>query len=243
MSHRLNDETLPRETDPLLDRTQSNESHTSDKSTNDKHDTTSPPGGCLAWLRLPTFTTINPRYRYLPLVGCLIILFNEAEFFFKQAATMRAVESLFCIEYWNDHDPPLPARLGKKIPERLCKADVIEKQVAQAWAWVMLARMICAIIGAIPLGRLADTKGRWPVLVMHKVSVVVTALWQLVVCKSSAASTYEDAKALMQAIPRRSRLSQTSNMEHLLWRPRSPLWGKFRPQLGIHLDFLYGCHA
>lgn len=96
---------------------------------------------------------------------------------------MRAVESLYCIEYYNKHDPDLSQRLGRQIPEQMCKADSIEKQVAQTWSWVMLVRMLAAMIGAIPLGRLADMKGRWIVLFLHKLFVVVTALWQVLVCK------------------------------------------------------------
>lgn len=136
-----------------------------------------------SWLNIPTFETIHPRFRFIPLVGCLIILTNEAEFFFKQAATMRAVESLYCIEYYNIHDPELAHRLGRNIPERLCKADSIEKLVAQTWAWIMLARMLSAMVSALPLGRLADTWGRRPVLILHKLAVVVSAVWQLCVCE------------------------------------------------------------
>lgn len=129
------------------------------------------------------FDTIAPRYRFVPLLGCLIILTNEGEFFFKQAATLRAVESLYCIEYYNVHDPALVTRWGKHIPERLCKAGNIETNVAKTWAWVMLARMLSALIATIPLGRLADKKSRRLVMVLHKLSAVVSSLWQLIVCK------------------------------------------------------------
>lgn len=113
-----------------------------------------------------------------------MILFNEAEYFLKQAATMRAIESLYCIEYYNEHDPAISHKYGKHIPERLCKPDVVEQQVAQTWAWFMLVRMTCATIGAIPLGRLADTKGRWSILLMHKIGVAIAAVWPSMICAS-----------------------------------------------------------
>lgn len=175
-------EEMQTERDPLLGQCEDRVSHAKRNSIIDTGETEQH-RKWLSWPRLPVFTTIDRRYRFIPLVGCLIILTNEAEFFFKQAATMRAVESLYCIEYYNKHDPDLARRLGRQIPEQLCKADWIEKQVAQTWSWVMLARMFSAMVSAIPLGRLADTKGRWLVLFLHKMFIVVTSVWQLLVCE------------------------------------------------------------
>jgi MFS family permease len=134
----------------------------------------SPSKNYLSW---PTFTTISPRYRYVPLLGCLIIFLNEAEYFIKQVATLRAIESMYCYEHYLALDSPL-ASLGKNIPERLCKATSIQKDLARTAGLIMFFRMLSAMVGAIPLGWLADRRGRKVVLILHKLNVTCScAVW------------------------------------------------------------------
>ena len=129
--------------------------------------------------KLPTFTTISPRYKWVPFLGCLIIFINEAEYFIKQVATMRAIESMYCYEFYLARGSPL-VDLGKHIPERLCKDDSIQKQLAKTAGLIMFFRMLSAMIGAIPLGWLADRSGRKLVLILHKVNVTITCtVWLL----------------------------------------------------------------
>lgn len=133
-----------------------------------------------SWHIWPTFTTSAPRYRYVPLLGCIIIFINEAEYFFKQVASMRAIESMYCIEFYTLRDPDIAA-LGKHIPERLCKDNVIQKQVAKTAGFILFFRMLAALLGAVPLGQLADKKGRKIVLIMHKLNVFAgNSLWLLI---------------------------------------------------------------
>jgi MFS family permease len=59
----------------------------------------------------------------------------------------------------------------------------------------MFFRMFAAVLGAVPLGQLADKKGRKVVLIMHKLNVVVSNSMWLLICKScaflgSTSSTY-----------------------------------------------------
>ena len=130
----------------------------------------------------PTFTTISPRYRMVPYLGCSIIFINEAEYFVKQVATMRALEAMYCYKHYLDIGSPL-VEMGKHIPERLCKDDSIQKQVARSAGLIMFIRMLCAMIGAIPLGWLADRYGRKVVLVLHKVNVTITCASWLILCE------------------------------------------------------------
>jgi hypothetical protein len=135
------------------------------------------------WRFWPSFHTIHPRYRFLPFLGCLIIFLNEAEYFFKQVPSLRAIEAMYCIEYYADRDPGLAA-MGKHIPERECKNDVIQKQIAVANGWIMFVRMFCAVLAAVPLSRMADSRlGRKPVMIMHKVNIVVSNSMFLAICK------------------------------------------------------------
>jgi hypothetical protein len=158
------------EREPLLQRSPSRESYTSIKSEPSSHK---------KWLG---FTTIAPKYRWIPLLGCAIIFINEAEWFVKQVAMMRAIESMYCYEYYLAHGSPL-ADLGKHIPEKLCKNDDIQKQLSRTTGLIMFVRMLSAIIGAVPLGWVADRYGRKIVIVLHKVNVCITCTTWVVLCK------------------------------------------------------------
>ena len=130
---------------------------------------------------LAPFEVSAPQYRLVPLLGCLIILLNDAEFFFKQTAMFRAIESIYCIEFYSVHNASISA-LGRDIPERLCKADEIEKQVSSTYGWIMFCRMLPCLFTAIPLGYLADKAGRRPVLILHKLGTIVFVSVEIVVC-------------------------------------------------------------
>jgi hypothetical protein len=88
------------------------------------------------WQLWPTFTTTAVRYRYVPLLGCLMVFINEAEWFFKQVASLRAIEAMYCIEFYATRDPDIAA-LGKHIPEKLCKDHLIQKQLAKTAGLIM----------------------------------------------------------------------------------------------------------
>ena len=96
---------------------------------------------------LPRVHVVSSQYRFVPLLGCLIILFNEFQSMFKQVALVRAIEALHCIEYYEKHDPGL-AKLGKHIPERLCKTNDIQKRVATTSALQVLIRLLCSLLGS-----------------------------------------------------------------------------------------------
>jgi MFS family permease len=71
------------------------------------------------------------------------------------------------------------------IPEKLCKDHLIQKQLAKTAGLVMLFRMFAAILGAVPLGQLADRRRRKIVLVLHKLNVVASSSTWLLICNVS----------------------------------------------------------
>jgi MFS family permease len=131
----------------------------------------------------PSFTTISPKYRWVPFLGCALIFINEAEYFVKQVATMRAIEAMYCYQYYLARGSDLVG-LGKHIPERLCKDDSIQKRLAETAGLIMFVRMLSAMIGALPLGSVADRYGRKTVIILHKVNVTISCTMWLVLCKS-----------------------------------------------------------
>jgi MFS family permease len=93
---------------------------------------------------------------------------------------MRAIEAMYCYEYYLEQGSPL-VELGKHIPEKLCKDDTIQKQLAKTAGLIMFVRMLTSMVGAIPLGWVADRFGRKAVLILHKVNVCFTcAAWALI---------------------------------------------------------------
>lgn len=160
------------EEEPLLGRRASTRSLLSSKRTSTDQS--------VKWLG---FHTISRKYRWVPILGCLIIFINEAEYYVKQIATMRALEAMYCYEFYLERNSPL-VKLGKRIPERMCKDDSIQKSLATSAGLIMFVRMLSAMIGAIPLGWVADRFGRKPVLVLHKINVTFTCLAWLLLCKT-----------------------------------------------------------
>jgi hypothetical protein len=160
------------EREPLLGRASLNES--SDSVTIGKE-----PRKRSLW---PSFTTISPKYKWVPLIGCSLIFINEAEYFVKQVATMRAIEAMYCYEFYLDRGSDL-ADLGKHIPERFCKDDSIQKGLAKTAGLIMFVRMLSSMIGAVPLGWVADRYGRKIVVVLHKVNVTISCFTWLVLCE------------------------------------------------------------
>lgn len=124
-----------------------------------------------------------PKYKWVPLLGCVIILLNDAEFFFKQTAMFRAIEALYCIEYYDAHGDHATAALGREIPEAMCKKDSIEQQVAKTYGWIMFCRMLPCVFTAVLLGILADRVGRKVVLCLHKIGTIVFVGTEILVCE------------------------------------------------------------
>ena len=161
-----------REREPLLGRRKSIDSVQSSPSTAESS----------TGKRWFSFHTIARKYRWIPFLGCALIFINEAEYYVKQIAIMRAIEAMYCYEYYLARDSPL-VDMGKHIPEKLCKDDSIQKDLAKTAGLIMFVRMSCAMIGALPMGYLADRYGRKVVLVLHKINVTTTCTGWVIICE------------------------------------------------------------
>lgn len=139
----------------------------------------------LGWISslLTPMQVSSRKFRFVPLLGCILILLNDAEFFFKQIAMFRAIEAMYCIEYYKERLELDLASLGRAIPENLCKADSIQKQVATTYGLMMFFRMFPCIFTAMPLGYLADKAGRRIVLILHKVGTTVFVSMEIIICE------------------------------------------------------------
>lgn len=109
---------------------------------------------------------VGPRYRFLPMYGCLIVFGNAVEFFMREIGFYRAIEALYCIEYYERVDENVAA-LYRHIPESICKKRIIQKHVATDHAQSIAIDMVCAIVGIAVLGTIADRFGRRVALIIR----------------------------------------------------------------------------
>lgn len=122
--------------------------------------------------------------RLVPILGIMTVFVNEAEFFFKEPATLRMLEALSCLEYYTRLDDPL-AQLGKNIPELLCKKKAIQERVALLFGVCYAVRMSAGLIGTFVFLSFFNTGRRRPVLWIHKLNLMVAGGLVLVGCTFS----------------------------------------------------------
>jgi hypothetical protein len=185
----------------------------------------------------PSYTTISPKYKWIPLLGCSLIFINEAEYFVKQVATLRAIEAMYCYEFYLARGSDL-ADLGKHIPERFCKDDSIQKGLAKTAGLIMFVRMLSAMIGAVPLGWAADRYGRKLVVILHKVNVTISCATWLVLCKFACGLL-----KIISLTCHRPRVPQSSHLDTLSQWSTWTDWRKLRRRARDVVCLIYRCHA
>ncbi|GME49366.1 Major facilitator superfamily domain general substrate transporter [Neofusicoccum parvum] len=98
-------------------------------------------------------------------------------------AFTRIYESIYCRQYYAEHDPSLIGRDGGDgVPEEFCKISQVQGEVAMLRAWQTFFDSVGTISLAVPWGYYADVRGRKPVLVMVTASLLARAVWMQVVC-------------------------------------------------------------
>ncbi|KAL1617925.1 hypothetical protein SLS56_010765 [Neofusicoccum ribis] len=97
-------------------------------------------------------------------------------------AFTRIYESIYCRQYYAEHDPSLIGRDGGDgVPEEFCKISQVQGEVAMLRAWQTFFDSVGTISLAVPWGYYADVRGRKPVLVMVTASLLARAVWMQVV--------------------------------------------------------------
>ena len=79
----------------------------------------------------------NPLRRIFPSIQayatflCALLVFTIfMAIFLIIAPQVRLVESMICFDYYREHDPGIIDKHGRNIPEKLCKVDSVQEELA-----------------------------------------------------------------------------------------------------------------
>ncbi|KAF1836370.1 hypothetical protein BDW02DRAFT_646189 [Decorospora gaudefroyi] len=117
------------------------------------------------------------------LVGliCVMVTVIDVGAFLAEPPQTRIFEANLCLRYYREHDPS--AILGDgSIPEKLCKVDVVQQELASIFGWQALFDALPGILLAVPYGTMADRVGRKWVFVACLVGLQLNFAWVLLIC-------------------------------------------------------------
>ena len=130
-----------------------------------------------------TSKTHDDHYWTYVRVFAIIWLVNIA-FQILQPAQTQIFEDIYCRQYYeNSGRGPLPG-LGLKqgrLPEELCKAGAVQKQVSSLKGWLEFYDAMPGLVMAIPIGILSDLFGRRPFFNLCFFVLAVQQAWITIV--------------------------------------------------------------
>jgi MFS family permease len=98
-------------------------------------------------------------------------------------AQTRIFESIYCRQYYNEHDPSLiGSDGGDGVAEEYCKNHVIQGEVAMLRGWQTTIEAFVMLLVSVPWGYAADVCGRKPVVFILTVGAFLRAAWIQIVC-------------------------------------------------------------
>ena len=122
----------------------------------------------------------NPNSYTFGLIIILVILLNGGNIV-QEAPKTRLFESIFCSHFYRGHDPSFIGKDGT-VPERFCKIEPVQSDVAMLKGWQVFLDNIPSILLAIPFGILADKYGRKPIILLNAVALCLRISWIMFVC-------------------------------------------------------------
>ncbi|KAG8627406.1 hypothetical protein KVT40_004889 [Elsinoe batatas] len=177
-------------------RSQSIDSITSERSIPKKHNERTPllskgPShdvGEVTEIQQFTSSTLSPR-SIITLILVVVMIFSLGDQI-SDTPMKRIFESIYCYEYWEEHDPSKllvgrdligPGAVGG-VDEKWCKVAAVQSQVATLGGWQIFFDGMPALLVAIPFGILADRIGRKPIVWLGIFSFLLRISWQQFIC-------------------------------------------------------------
>ena len=97
---------------------------------------------------------------------------------------VRLIEHAVCQRYYRSH--PLAGGAEFSVPERQCKLEPIQAEVALITGWRMSLDAIPSILTVTFYGTLADRVGRKPALLLVCLGELFALIWSVLVCMSTS---------------------------------------------------------
>lgn len=98
---------------------------------------------------------------------------------------VRLIEHAVCQRYYRSH-PLAEGGAEYSVPERQCKLEPIQAEVALITGWRMSLDAIPSILTVTFYGTLADRIGRKPVLLLVCLGKLLALVWSVLVCMSTS---------------------------------------------------------
>lgn len=102
--------------------------------------------------------------------------------FLAEAPRTRVYEANICLGYYRKSDSSVISPDGT-IPEKLCKVDAVQQDMAMIFGWQEMFDAIPSIFLAIPFGVLADKVGRKWIFTASLMGLQLNSAWVLGICE------------------------------------------------------------
>ncbi|KAI9751276.1 MAG: hypothetical protein M4579_006129 [Chaenotheca gracillima] len=120
---------------------------------------------------------------YATSVTFSIVFFYVLGELMQMGPRTRIFESIYCHQYYADHDPSVIGDDGWSVPEDVCNRNgKVQDQVASLKGWQMLFDGIPSIILAVPYGALADKYGRKPFVFLNLLGLFLQSISISTIC-------------------------------------------------------------
>ena len=100
------------------------------------------------------------------------------------APRIRLFESIICTSFYRETDHSVLGP-GGEVPEKFCKIDPVQDQVASLLGWQYFFDSLPAILLPLPYGYLADKNGRKWLITLSLLGVTLSYAWTLVAVSES----------------------------------------------------------
>lgn len=118
------------------------------------------------------------------LIMLAVLLFSLGDQWMDSPQT-RIFEAIICYRYYEKADPSKllmnrstvrPGAIGG-VAEMWCKIDIVQSDLAALRGWQQLFDGFPTLLLAVPLGWVADTYGRKPIIVLNLIALILRAGW------------------------------------------------------------------
>ena len=104
----------------------------------------------------------------------------------------RVIERRLCEEYYEHHNSP-KITIDGSIPEKLCKIDDVQRQLAWLQGIMETTLVVCDFLVTIPFSFIAERFGVRVVLWCNLIPRIFMSIWALVIGECCATNAFLEA--------------------------------------------------